>query len=105
LLRGSGFAVRAVAIACGEFVSRTAVVTVDLSGDPNCGSGPSCNSIDFNGDGLFPSDEDLVDYLAVLAGGPCPTGTCDGIDFNNDGLFPSDEDLIAFLRVLAGGQC
>jgi hypothetical protein len=101
----SGFAVRAVAIACGEFVSRTAVVTVDLSGDPNCGSGPSCNSIDFNGDGLFPSDEDLVDYLAVLAGGPCPTGTCDGIDFNNDGLFPSDEDLIAFLRVLAGGQC
>jgi hypothetical protein len=105
LLTGSGFAVRAVAQVCGEVFSDTAVVTVDLSGDPDCGNTPTCNSIDFNGDGLFPSDEDLVDYLAVLAGGECPTGTCEGIDFNNDGLFPSDEDLIAFLRVLAGGAC
>jgi hypothetical protein len=105
LLTGSDFAVRAIAIACGEFVSNTALVTVDLSGDPNCGNEPTCNSIDFNGDGLFPSDEDLVDYLTVLAGGACPTETCDGIDFNNDGLFPSDDDLVAFLRVLAGGEC
>jgi hypothetical protein len=67
--------------------------------------GSACNSIDFNGDGLFPDDADLVEFLNVLAGGTCSTGTCDGIDFNNDGLFPDDADLVAFLRVLAGGSC
>jgi hypothetical protein len=64
-----------------------------------------CNSIDFNRDGLFPDDLDLVDYLNVLAGGPCSTPMCSDLDFNNDGLFPDDNDLIAFLRVLAGGEC
>jgi hypothetical protein len=64
-----------------------------------------CDAIDFNGDGLFPDDADLVDFLSVLAGGPCTTGTCNDIDFNNDALFPDDSDLIAFLRVLAGGSC
>jgi hypothetical protein len=68
--------------------------------------GSACNDIDFNNDGLFPDDADLVDFLSVLAGGPCSTGTsCDNIDFNGDGLFPDDADLIAFLRVLAGGNC
>jgi hypothetical protein len=66
---------------------------------------PECNSIDFNGDGLFPDDSDLLDFLSVLAGGACSTESCQGIDFNNDGLFPDDSDLIAFLRVLAGGDC
>jgi subtilisin-like proprotein convertase family protein len=69
------------------------------------GGGGGCNSIDFNGDTLFPSDEDLIDFLSVLAGGPCSTNNCGTIDFNNDGLFPADEDLVAFLRVLAGGNC
>lgn len=64
-----------------------------------------CDSIDFNGDNLFPDDADLVDFLSVLAGGPCNTGTCNDIDFNNDTFFPDDVDLIAFLRVLAGGPC
>jgi hypothetical protein len=64
-----------------------------------------CGTIDFNRDGLFPEDQDLIDFLSVLAGGECSTGTCSDIDFNNDGLFPSDDDLIAFLRVLAGGSC
>jgi hypothetical protein len=66
----------------------------------------ACDSIDFNNDTLFPSDEDLIDFLSVLAGGECsPGNTCNDIDFNNDGLFPSDDDLLAFLRVLAGGSC
>jgi hypothetical protein len=80
----------------------------DLSCQPNtCLDVPwfFCNDIDFNNDGLFPDDNDLVDYLIVLAGGPCSTGSCDSIDFNNDGLFPSDTDLIAFLQVKAGGDC
>jgi trimeric autotransporter adhesin len=68
--------------------------------------GGTCDSIDFNADTLFPTDEDLIDFLSVLAGGPCsPGNTCNDIDFNNDGLFPSDDDLVAFLRVLAGGNC
>jgi hypothetical protein len=69
---------------------------------------PACGSIDFNGDGLFPDDSDLVDFLVVLAGGACstePAFACGTIDFNNDGLFPDDSDLLAFLRVLAGGAC
>jgi hypothetical protein len=65
-----------------------------------------CDGIDFNNNQLFPEDQDLIDFLSVLAGGPCSTGNgCNDIDFNNDGLFPSDDDLIAFLRVLAGGGC
>jgi hypothetical protein len=65
-----------------------------------------CDGIDFNDDGLFPDDQDLVDFLAVLAGGPCTNDpNCNDIDFNNDGLFPDDNDLITFLRVLAGGRC
>jgi hypothetical protein len=68
---------------------------------------PTCGSIDFNRDGLFPDDSDLVDFLNVLAGGICSTDPepgCDTIDFNGDGLFPDDNDLIDFLIVLAGGQ-
>jgi hypothetical protein len=65
---------------------------------------PTCGSIDFNGDSLFPDDSDLVEFLNVLAGGDCsPGNTCDTIDFNRDGLFPDDNDLVDFLTVLAGG--
>jgi hypothetical protein len=65
-----------------------------------------CATIDFNRDTLFPDDQDLIDFLSVLAGGPCSTGpVCGSIDFNQDGLFPDDSDLQAFLRVLAGGEC
>jgi hypothetical protein len=56
--------------------------------------------IDFNNDGLFPSDEDLITLLEVLAGAEC--ATCSSIDINGDGLFPSDDDLIEFLSLLAG---
>lgn len=69
---------------------------------------PGCNDIDFNNDGLFPDDADLVEFLNVLAGGSCstdPTPGCDVIDFNNDGLFPDDADLVSFLQVLAGQPC
>jgi hypothetical protein len=67
---------------------------------------PTCDSIDFNNDGLFPDDTDLIDFLSVLAGGACNNDpNCSDIDFNNDSLFPDDGDLVAFLRVLAGGNC
>jgi hypothetical protein len=79
---------------------------VVLEGPANDLRPRGCDTIDFNGDGLFPDDADLLDFLAVLAGGTCGTGPlCNDIDFNNDGLFPDDADLLAFLTALAGGPC
>jgi hypothetical protein len=83
---------------CGSFPTNVAIVE----------SENNYNDIDYNNDGLFPDDTDLIDFLTVLAGGPCstdPTPGCDTIDFNNDGLFPDDTDLLVFLRILAGGEC
>ncbi len=70
-----------------------------------CNTGPTCDSIDFNGDTLFPDTADIGDFLTVFGGGACPTGTCGDIDFNNDGLFPDTDDITALLRVFAGGNC
>ena len=77
-------------------------------GGPGCGCGPcgtACDAIDFNHDGVFPSTDDLADFLSVFGGGPCSTGTCGDIDFNNDGVFPSSDDIDALFRVFAGGTC
>ncbi len=65
----------------------------------------TCDTVDFNGNGVFPEDQDVVDYLDVLAGGVCPTGTCNDIDFNNNGVFPEDQDVVDFFNILAGGTC
>jgi hypothetical protein len=64
-----------------------------------------CDSIDFNGDSLFPDTTDIDDFLRVFAGGACSTGTCGDIDFNNDGLFPDTQDIDALISVFAGGGC
>ncbi|HLP83156.1 MAG TPA: hypothetical protein VK157_02305 [Phycisphaerales bacterium] len=64
---------------------------------------PTCSSIDFNNNGVFPEDQDVIDFFDVLAGATC--ATCSSIDFNNDCVFPSDDDVIAYFRVLAGGTC
>ncbi|HYF14580.1 MAG TPA: hypothetical protein VD971_05840 [Phycisphaerales bacterium] len=64
-----------------------------------------CDSIDFNGDGLFPDNQDLTDFFSVFGGGACSTGSCGDLDFNNDGLFPDNADLEALLRVFGGGAC
>ncbi|HYF16079.1 MAG TPA: hypothetical protein VD971_13500 [Phycisphaerales bacterium] len=67
---------------------------------------PSCDSIDFNGDGLFPDNQDLVDFLSVFGGGACSNDpSCGDLDFNNDGLFPDNEDIRSLLRVFGGGAC
>jgi hypothetical protein len=69
----------------------------------------ACDDIDFNNDEVFPSDQDVIDFFDVLAGGTpatCdPVVGCNDIDFNNDGVFPSDQDVIDFFNVLAGGNC
>ncbi|HEX2838830.1 MAG TPA: hypothetical protein VHN77_11980 [Phycisphaerales bacterium] len=65
----------------------------------------TCDTIDFNGDTLFPDTQDIADFLTVFAGGACPTGVCGDIDFNNDGLFPDTDDIAALIRVFGGGAC
>ncbi len=75
------------------------------------GPAPTCDTIDFNHDSLFPDTQDIADFLSVFAGGVCdgqlpadpPCNT--DIDFNNDGLFPDTDDITALLRVFAGGPC
>jgi hypothetical protein len=70
---------------------------------------PGCDDIDFNNNGVFPEDQDVVDFFDVLAGGNPPTCDpiqgCNDIDFNNNGVFPEDQDVVDFFNVLAGGQC
>ncbi len=63
----------------------------------------ACDSIDFNNNGVFPEDQDVVDFFGVLAGGEC--AGCNDIDFNNNGVFPEDQDVVDFFNVLAGGVC
>ncbi|MFY7894978.1 MAG: hypothetical protein ACOVP8_02000, partial [Phycisphaerales bacterium] len=62
-----------------------------------------CNDIDFNNNGVYPEDQDVIDFFNVLAGASCTV--CDSIDYNNVGVFPSDADVVAFFSVLAGGPC
>jgi hypothetical protein len=68
--------------------------------------GPSCDSIDFNADGLFPDTLDIDDFLSVFSGGPCSNDPrCGDIDFNNDGLFPDTLDVDSLISVFSGGAC
>jgi lysophospholipase L1-like esterase len=69
-----------------------------------------CNDIDFNNNGVYPEDQDVIDFFSVLAGGACPADIeplpgCDSIDFNRDNVFPDDQDIIDFFNVLSGGTC
>ncbi len=70
---------------------------------------PTCDTIDFNNNGVFPEDQDVVDFFDVLAGGnpaTCDAALgCQDVDFNNNGVFPEDQDVIDFFNVLAGGAC
>ncbi len=94
-------AFRLRATSCAGKNTRTAFFTLQAA--PDCT--PGCDTIDFNGNGVFPEDQDVIDFFTVLAGGDCPTGTCNDIDFNNNAVFPEDQDVIDFFTVLAGGDC
>ncbi len=84
--------------ACGAPIT-SAPATLTVSG------GPFCDTIDFNGDGLYPDTADIDDFLSVFSGGGCSTGTCGDTDFNNDGLFPDTLDIDSLLSVFSGGPC
>ena len=86
-----------VSTGCGTDTSASALVTVNP---------PGCDTIDFNGDGLYPDNLDLVDFLSVFGGGACSNDpNCGDLDFNNDGLFPDNEDIFSLFRVFGGGAC
>jgi hypothetical protein len=90
----------------GSATSSTFTVAITPVGSPGC---LPCDSIDFNQNGVFPEEQDVIDFFRVLAGGICPYAppvgqVCD-IDFNNNEVFPEDQDIIDFFNVLAGGQC
>jgi hypothetical protein len=83
---------------CGTTTSNGATLTL----------GPTCDSIDFNNDGLFPDTADIDDFLSVFSGGACstdPVPGCNDIDYNNDGLFPDTTDIDSILSVFSGGAC
>ena len=66
-------------------------------------TGPACDPIDFNQDGLFPDTLDIDDFLSVFSGGACSNDpNCGDIDFNNDGLFPDTLDIDSLLSVFSG---
>ena len=67
--------------------------------------GQTCDSIDVNRNGVYPEDQDVIEFFNVLAGADCTyaCGACD-IDVNNNGVFPEDQDVIDFFFVLAGGS-
>ena len=67
-------------------------------------SGPTCDSLDFNQDGDFPTPLDLEDFINAVGGNICATCSTD-LDFNNDGDFPTPLDIEAFISVSAGGPC
>ncbi|GDX98832.1 hypothetical protein LBMAG48_12360 [Phycisphaerae bacterium] len=59
--------------------------------------------LDFNNDGVFPSDLDTTTFFQVFAGAMCPT--CDDIDINNDGAYPETIDALIFLQRMATNSC
>ncbi|HYF15790.1 MAG TPA: choice-of-anchor X domain-containing protein [Phycisphaerales bacterium] len=90
----------------GAPIAAAGDVTITLTGACYVSTGPVCDSIDWNNDGLFPDNNDLADYLSVFGGGPCSNDpNCSDLDFNNDGLFPDNLDLEAFFSVFGGGPC
>lgn len=92
-----------------ERYERAGLTLVWAGGGLTYATGPTCDTIDFNSDGLYPDTQDIADFVAVFGGGDCappnPPVCNSDIDFNNDGLLPDTADITAFLRVFAGGDC
>jgi len=65
-------------------------------------TGSPCD-LDFDNDGVYPSDRDVTVFLEVFSGAAC--ATCDDIDVNDNGAFPETEDVIAFMTRVYNGGC
>ena len=97
--------IRMGARVCDTVYTAPATLVTAPAGSPECNQPIGCDSIDFNGNEVFPEDQDVIDFFFVLSGGECSTGQCNDIDFNNNDVFPEDQDVIDFFTVLAGGDC
>ena len=95
-------------VPAGITVPATFTMTPGVANIEECPA-TGCDDIDFNNNGVFPEDQDVIDFFDVLAGGSpttCDlTAGCNDIDFNNNGVFPEDQDVVDFFNVLAGGSC
>ncbi len=89
LLRSGCFA---VAIASGSIILASPALA------------QTCDSIDLNRNGVYPEDQDVIDFFTALAGGACgdACNPCD-LDINNNNVYPEDQDVIDFFLLLAGG--
>jgi probable HAF family extracellular repeat protein len=62
-----------------------------------------CPAMDFDGDGLFPHENDTLAALTLLTGGPC--NACPPLVATGANATLGDQDVIDFFNVLAGGTC
>lgn len=65
-------------------------------------TGSPCD-LDFDNDGVYPSERDLTAFFDVFSGAAC--ATCDDIDVNNNGAYPETADVITFLDRISSGSC
>jgi hypothetical protein len=67
----------------------------------------TCDSVDFNNDGMFFDPTDIDAFMSVYSEGPCvpAQASCNDVDFNNDGSSFDMSDIDAFLRVFSEGPC
>jgi hypothetical protein len=82
--------------ALGVALSAQALLTISV---------PICNDLDFNNDGVFPDNQDLIDFIDVFGGATCPTASCDDLDINGDGIFPDNFDITKYIELFGGGSC
>ncbi len=55
-----------------ELRLRTACQTITYQTSVTVQGQPGCDDIDFNNNGVFPEEQDVIDFFNVLAGGTCP---------------------------------
>jgi hypothetical protein len=90
-----------------DIVSSCDVVLRSFGPSPITGTGPTCDSIDFNNDSSFFDPQDIDAFLSVFSEGPCipDTAACNDIDFNNDNSLFDPCDIESFLVQFAEGPC
>jgi hypothetical protein len=90
-----------------DIVSSCDMVLRSFGPSPITGTGPTCDSIDFNNDTSLFDPQDIEAFLSVYGEGPCipDFATCNDIDFNNDGSLFDPCDIDSFLLQFAEGPC
>jgi hypothetical protein len=91
--------------------TRVAIGDGLLTGDPSllliALDDTTCDSIDFNNDGIRFDPTDIDAFFSVFSEGQCipSTTSCNDVDFNNDGSIFDPCDVDSFIRVFSEGPC